>query len=356
MLQKAESKSLFTEFIISENNMCKVSVLIPAYNTERYIERCIGSVLNQTLKDIEIIIINDGSTDGTKLILDKLQGSDSRLKIYHQENKGIGASRKKALEFAKGKYFQFIDSDDWIDSDFLATMYSIAEKYNADIVEAGGFYYHDKNGKLKWEIKNSYQSEDIVEIQSKDIAKKIVQRQHSCSLCTKLFRKEFCTKNNIDFVNSIDFGEDAHFICRVCYHNPKYIHTKKIFYHYMSNPTSTTKTRYTQKKFNCRIRWINDLELYYNDLDFTKALWSMKFFIKEEATISCLFNQSEYLQIFPNVMLNLKYVNVNPLRKLLVRLAVKHDNIKIGTFANKSFVKFIMRASNYIGRRTKLFQ
>lgn len=329
-----------------------VSILIPAYNTEKYIEQCVRSALNQTLTDIEVIVVNDGSTDSTRNILESLDGSDSRLKILHQENKGIGAARKRAFEEATGIYIQFVDSDDWIDDNYLKSVVEIAEDKRADIVETSGCYYHEENGTLTGRSSWPY-IKNRTELNASEVAIKIVQRLHSCSLCTKLFRKEFCTKFGLNFIEGIDFGEDAHFICKVCSHNPKYWITPEVFYHLRNNLTSTTKTRYTIKKFNCRIAWIRDLDETIGNSNFKAALMSMKFFIKEEASLSRLFSQNEYMQIFPEVLNNLDLVVANPLRKLMVCFAVRFDNRSIGKIFGSRPMIFLNRGLNFIGRKMK---
>ena len=96
----------------------KVSVIIPAYNTENQITKCLNSVLNQTLKEIEIIVIDDGSTDNTLELINNFKLTDSRITVISQENKKQGAARNRGIEIAKGEYIGFVDSDDYIDRDY----------------------------------------------------------------------------------------------------------------------------------------------------------------------------------------------------------------------------------------------
>ena len=114
-----------------ENNI-KVSVIIPVYNVEKYIERCILSVINQTLKDIEIIIVNDGSTDDTKKNIEKYL-NDKRIVYVEQKNSGLSGARNKGLSIAKGDYISFIDSDDYVDNNFIEKLYNALIKNNADV-------------------------------------------------------------------------------------------------------------------------------------------------------------------------------------------------------------------------------
>ena len=116
------------------SNNLKVSVIIPVYNVEQYLNQCLDSVINQTLKDIEIICIDDGSTDNSGKILEEYAQKDNRIKVIHQKNKGAAAARNEGLYIAQGKYLSFLDSDDFFELDMFERMYNCAEKYNTDIV------------------------------------------------------------------------------------------------------------------------------------------------------------------------------------------------------------------------------
>ena len=116
--------------------MSKVSVIVPVYNTEKYLEKCLNSLINQTLHDIEVICVNDGSTDNSLNILNQYAQKDNRIKIINQENKMQGAARNAGTQIAAGEYIGFVDSDDWIDLDYFEKLYNAATKYNLDIALA----------------------------------------------------------------------------------------------------------------------------------------------------------------------------------------------------------------------------
>ena len=111
----------------------KVSVIIPVYNTEPYLRECLDSVINQTLRDIEIICVDDGSTDGSLAILREYQEKDSRVSVYMQPNLNAGAARNHGLRYAKGEYLSFLDSDDFFERNMLETAYEYAKRQNAEI-------------------------------------------------------------------------------------------------------------------------------------------------------------------------------------------------------------------------------
>ena len=117
--------------------MIKVSIIVPVYNVELYLKHCLDSLVNQTLKDIEIICVNDGSTDNSLSILEEYAQKYSVIKVIDKENGGISSARNIAISQAKGEYLGFVDSDDWVDLDYFEKLYNTAKKYNSDIACAG---------------------------------------------------------------------------------------------------------------------------------------------------------------------------------------------------------------------------
>lgn len=128
-----------------------VSVIVPIYNVEKYLPKCIESIMNQTLKEIEIILIDDGSTDRSGAIADEYGERDSRINIIHKKNGGQGSARNKGIELANGYYIGFVDSDDWIDCDMYEKLYSKAISLKSDIV-VGSRRVFDEKGALKNEV------------------------------------------------------------------------------------------------------------------------------------------------------------------------------------------------------------
>lgn len=128
-----------------------VSVITPVYNTEKYFDKMISSVINQSLRNIEIIVINDCSNGNIKELITNYLSSDSRIKYYKtQKNSGVGGARNLGMEYATGEYIMFLDSDDWVSLDTLEAMYDVALRENADVVNCG-FYRDFNNGEKKWD-------------------------------------------------------------------------------------------------------------------------------------------------------------------------------------------------------------
>ncbi len=138
--------------------MPKVSIIIPVYNVEKYLQRCLDSVVNQTLKDIEIICVNDGSTDNSAIILEEFSKKDERIKIVNQKNGGLSRARNTGLEHSNGDYIGFLDSDDWIDLDYYEKLHDAAERNNCDIAFADFIRKNEKNHKVRLGLKKEYVS------------------------------------------------------------------------------------------------------------------------------------------------------------------------------------------------------
>lgn len=122
-----------------------LSIIVPIYNVEQYLERCIESIINQTYKNLEIILVDDGSKDNSGTIADTYASKDNRIKVIHKENGGLSDARNHGLDQAKGKYIIFIDSDDFIDSSMCEILFATAEKYSSDIVSCNYYIFQDEN-------------------------------------------------------------------------------------------------------------------------------------------------------------------------------------------------------------------
>ena len=208
--------------------MSKISVLIPAYNVARYLPKCLDSVLSQTFKDFEVVLVDDGSTDETVNICDAYANKDSRIRVFHQENKGISATRELCLLYAKGDYVQFVDGDDWIEKDMLKSMYEKALVENAEIV--GCNFIIEKNEKSV-QVETCY---DCKETFLQDVL-----RNRWGVLWKLLIKRSLYEENNICFPQGINGGEDFVFVVK-CLTFAKYVVcVSEFLYHYnQMNETS----------------------------------------------------------------------------------------------------------------------
>ena len=182
--------------------MSKVSVIIPIYNVEEYLEECLDSVIEQTLEDIEIICIDDGSTDNSLTILKEYERKDKRIKVLSQNNQGAGKARNYGLEIAQGEYLAFIDGDDFYDNNFCEQMYNKAISTNSDVVICSARNYNVLNKKysnISWSLVYEYlPSKDVFNY--KDMKDYIFLFSQNWNW-NKLFKKEFIDNNKITFQN-----------------------------------------------------------------------------------------------------------------------------------------------------------
>lgn len=194
--------------------MVKISIIIPIYNVEKYLPECLDSIISQTFSDIEIICINDGSTDDSLKILQDYKKKDNRIIIIDKQNEGSGIARNIGLKKALGEYICFIDSDDWLEnSTSLEKMYNAAEKDCLDILIFGGYSCYEKYGKLiKW--KGKYRLKSLNKKYFKNVfgAKNIKKDifKFPTTAWTKLYSREFLIKNEIKF-QPIKVGQDQLF-------------------------------------------------------------------------------------------------------------------------------------------------
>lgn len=180
--------------------MPKVSVIIPVYNASQYISKCLDSIINQTLKDIEIICVNDCSTDNTLEILNNNAKNDKRIKIInHETNGGESKARNTGLENAKGEYLAFVDNDDTIDPDFLEKLYDKAKETGAEIVKAEAHIF-ETNGTERFDGLN------------KQIKQNLSKLFFSSYWWCAIYKKELITKNKIKFIEGFPLGGDVLFL------------------------------------------------------------------------------------------------------------------------------------------------
>ena len=221
----------------------KVSIIIPVYNVENYLEECLDSVINQTFSDLEIICIDDGSTDNTLNILKSYENIDSRIKVISQENKGVGSARNAGIEVATGKYIYFIDSDDYIYLDAIEEMYEQAERNSSDIVvisrmrEEGKDRQKNRDGfNFDYALKINGDNYKHLTFNYKDIKKNVLNTYYNVFMV--FYNKEFLDSYP-DFVFQEGLiYEDVLFHVKTFLRAERISYIPKAFYFYRKNPNS----------------------------------------------------------------------------------------------------------------------
>ncbi|MDO5859588.1 glycosyltransferase family 2 protein [Methanobrevibacter sp.] len=184
--------------------MVKISVILPVYNSEKYIEKAIESVLNQSLRDFELIVVNDGSTDNTLNIIESF--TDSRIRLINQQNMGPGAARNSALDIASGEYVMFLDSDDWFCDDALKTAYGEAKSSNTDVTLFQIIKYDGEFSQNDWfnlnDFDESFENRIFNPHECGDFLFEI-----SVSACQKIFKRQFLKSIDARFPEGIYFED-----------------------------------------------------------------------------------------------------------------------------------------------------
>ena len=237
----------------------KVSIIVPVYNTpEKALRECVESAMRQTMKDIEIILVDDGSSDGSGAICDEYASQDVRIKVIHKENGGLSAARNSGYEAATGEWVTFVDSDDWIDAATCQETYNLGEANNTDLVIFGTvqefenyknpFKYHFHDGDI-------FHGDECKKLQTEIL-------EFTGNIATawaKLIRKSVLDKNSIEHNAELRQGsEGIEFNIRLFEHIQSAVFTDKIFYHYVYNPNSIS-AKHNEKNHYYVIRCFEEI-------------------------------------------------------------------------------------------------
>lgn len=319
----------------------KISVIIPVYNAEKYLTECIESVRNQSFQNIEILLVDDGSTDQSSNICDVFANKDQRIKVIHKKNGGVSAARNTGIDAAQGKYLIFVDSDDYLDMDCIQTLYDAISK--EDIIDCAfcglRYVYEETNEKIEYSLPEVtiYSAEDFNEFYLK-----IKMKFGFHTACAKIYKKEVLEQNNVRFKEKIAIFEDGTFTLNYLDCCRAFSCVKKTMYNYRQYSSESLMKRFNdnapdalQIKFKeegylrKRLRDEN-LKLYY--LDFFGAWFA------QAEQVYCRFEGSdkqrfEKLKILVNlscIKSTLNYIDTSELsakRKVIV-FFLKHRQYK----------------------------
>lgn len=237
----------------------KVSVIVPAYNVEKYIGRCLESLINQTLKEIEIIVINDGSVDSTSDILNKYAKNYSIIKVIHQENSGSSSARNRGIEEAKGKYIGYLDADDYVELNYYEEMVIYAEKNNLDIV-ISNFIKQTTN---KTEVKQDFDIKGKEYIHGKEYIEEIFLGNGYPNVWDKIVLKSLYDEKKIRFEKGIFLGDDIIVTVKLGYFAKKVGKLEKAFVHYIQHESQGTSKKYLGDKIFDLYRVCENLKEFF---------------------------------------------------------------------------------------------
>ena len=228
----------------------KISVIIPVYNTGNYLKKCLDSILNQTLKEIEIIIVNDGSSDNSLDIIKRYMKKNKNIILINKENGGQGSARNMGISRATGEYISFVDSDDFIDEEMLEEMYLTAKENDSDIVICNISDYYEKSGTTR----------DVSLNLKEDVSIQEAILYSVPSVVNKIYRRKLLQDNKL-FFNEKIWYEDFPYSIELLVHAKKIYFISKPFYHYFHRIQSTMHNQNISKNLDI-LKAYNELEEY----------------------------------------------------------------------------------------------
>lgn len=240
-----------------------ISIIVPIYNVELYLEECIKSIINQTYKDIEVILINDGSTDKSGIICDEYAKIDDRIVVSHKENGGVSSARNKGLDIAKGDYIAFVDPDDYIEPNMYEEMFGVIKIFDVDIVSCN-YRQIDENNRNSIFFK--LDKDELFKDKNKLIEAIFKYKNFDMIIFNKLYKSNIF--KNIRFPIGVNLGEDL----RILYPTIKYAKSfycmKKVFYNKRIRKNSLT----SNKKIEAYLNNVREHELFLKNVKNDKTL------------------------------------------------------------------------------------
>lgn len=244
-----------------------ISISVPVYNAEKYLRQCLDSLVNQTLQDIEIVIVNDGSTDSSETICREYAEKDSRIVLICKENGGSASARLVALQASKGKFFCACDADDWVEPDMYEKLYEKAIETDADVVMCD-YYSEYGNGQSKTSI---YGKEIPPRIEQ--ILDDALNGIFPCSVWSKLFNREIFEKYHLSWEKGINMGEDFLMTLKILKHPVKIEYFAEPLYHYRRMPGENSYTNnVTLASYNQMLYIQNWIESNLNRLQYVRGI------------------------------------------------------------------------------------
>lgn len=226
----------------------KISIVVAVFNSENYLTRCLDSIKRQSLEEWECLLIDDGSTDSSGRICDDYASADSRFRVFHKENGGVGSARRVGIDNASGTYSIHIDADDWVEPDMLSVLYSTAVREDADMVICD---YFEDIGNRSRTIRQA-----PGRLTNKNVIRGLSHKLHG-SCWNKLIRLDCYKKHGLNFTDGIDFGEDRLMLHRLLAHPMKISYCPGAFYHYVRYEDKQTATNdYSESMVKKKIQFL----------------------------------------------------------------------------------------------------
>lgn len=305
----------------------KITLIVPIYKAEKYLHRCIDSILGQTFEDFEVLLVDDGSPDRSGYICDEYARKDHRVRVFHKENGGVSSARQCGIDNAYGEYTIQVDPDDWVEPTMLEELYAKAKEDNSDMVICD--FYEE------YEHKQIYKIQKPTALEHNIVLGDFFSKLHA-SLCNKLIKRECYTKYNLRFPKEMNLSEDAYLMFCLTKNPIKITYLSKAYYHYdrYTNKNSITR-KLTIKDLDSLIFLIKYLEENIED-KFKEEIYNKKCYVKTLA-FSLPISYSEFIHICEDINERFIYENWE------MRSSKKIRKLNL-------FIAFCMKTNMFIGR------
>ena len=326
-------------------NFPLISVIIPVYKVEDYLQRCVDSVTAQTYKNLEIILVDDGSPDNCPQLCDSLADRDSRIKVIHKQNGGLSDARNFGIDASSGEYLTLIDSDDYITDDMIMTLYERIESDKSDLALCNYLCVDDNGDTSKYENENDLPIQDEV-IDADAAHKKLFgyKHWHYVIACCKLYKRFLFDDFRYPLGKLHEDLHTTHLIFEKC---SKISCVRKPLYYYYQNEKSITHT-YNIRRLDAVDAYISRFSFYYKKQDYYCAIMSVQFMIEKLITAYKNLNLSD--KMISNKLKNYKSQYKKMLKMVIFKKTPNVDKLELAAFY---FGFFPYRVYNFIKRKLK---
>ncbi|MBK5721416.1 glycosyltransferase [Dysgonomonas sp. Marseille-P4677] len=333
-------------------NNPKISIIVPVHNAGEYLDKCLTSLVMQTLEDIEIILILDRPTDGSEKVAEIFAAKDNRIKlIYNEENLHTGLSRNKGLKIATGKYIGFHDHDDYSEPTMYELLYKKAEEHNFDVVRCNFSCIYNKNNTI---INEEYKYPDMsVDPSNKEwIYENVGNDTISCVIWNHIYRADFLAQHNIEFLDSRTIcSEDSIFFIEVYKNLDRLGIVPKYLYYHVFHMNNTGKV-YNYRSIKNRIAFFDELYLFMRKNNISEK--QSRSFISKNIASSLYSGSRQALLLFPRkkAIEEIQYIRQNRLMMECIKNLYKKENLSI-LFSLKPTIIIFLFILNLFGKKQK---
>lgn len=269
-----------------------ISIICPVYNVQEFLQKCVDSIVVQSFRDWELILVDDGSPDESGRICDEYAAKDERIRVIHKTNGGVSSARQTGLEAAKGEYIIHADPDDWTEPTMLEDLYTKAKAENADVVICDYFINRGK--------RQTYAKQEPTSLEPKRVLKELFQ-QLLGSCWNKLVRQACYNRYDIKFPVGINYCEDLLVCVQLFIHNDiKIAYLPKAFYHYRMNENSITH-RLTRKNYEGLLKYLDMLDIILQEEEYTAIKEKAALGVFIESFIGKVMTKAETAAMFQRV-------------------------------------------------------